>query len=126
MEEIIKVLMKRGIWKRVLKDGGKKVIKDSIINAGYNACYTKKAEIINKASTEIANNIEGIKDIPNEMMMEMKRQSSHENTRQPFSEYDYFGSYYKAEGNRYNPTPTVNLAEYQARKEEINRRLRGF
>lgn len=126
MEEIIKVLMKRGIWKKVLKDGGKKVIKDSIINAGYNAYYTKKAEIINKTANEIANNIEGIKDIPNEMITEMKRQTSHENTRQPFTDYDYFGSYYKANDIRYTPTPTPNLAEYQARKEEINRRLRGF
>lgn len=126
MEEIIKVLMKRGIWKKVLKDGGKKVIKDSVINAGYNAYYTKKAEIINKTANEIANNIEGIKDIPNEMITEMKRQSVHENTRQPFSDYDYFGSYYKAESNRYNPTPTVNLAEYQAIREEMNRKLRGF
>lgn len=125
MEEMFKVLIKNGI-KPLIKRKGEQIIKDNVINAGYNALYQKKAELINKVSTEIATEIEGIKDIPGQMFMEMKRQSVHENTRQPFSEYDYFGSYYKAKDIRYNPTPVNNLAECLRIKENMIRRLRGL
>lgn len=125
MEEIFKILIKNGI-KPLIKRKGEQIIKDNVINAGYNAMYRKKAELINKVSTEIATDIEGIKDIPGQMFTEIRRQSVHENTRQPFSEYDYFGSYYQSQNNRYNPTPVNNLAECLRAKENMIRRLRGL
>ena len=79
-----------------------------------------------KGGTVPLQSINEYKDIPQQITLEFKKQSTHQ-TAQPFqksfnngyyyNQYDYFNDYYNNQKNRYTSTPQPNLAEILYQKE---------
>ena len=79
-----------------------------------------------KLKDSLTASINEYKDIPQQIALEFKKQSTHQ-TAQPFqisfnngfyyNQYDYFNDYYNNQKNRYTSTPQPNLAEILYLKE---------
>lgn len=104
-----------------------KYIGSKYVNDGVN-------HLTNKVKKDINNGIVDIMTMPQQIALEFKKQSSHQNG-QPFqrsfndgfyyNQYDYFNDYYNNQRNRYSPTPQPNLAEIRWIQESNMRNRRN-
>ena len=120
--QILKSLAKVSVSKVVTeaKKKAKGAVKEEAKYIGAKYIDDGVKHLTNKVKKDINSEVMDIMTMPQQMALEFKKQTSHQNG-QPFqksfndgfyyNQYDYFNDYYNNQRNRYTATPQPNLAE---------------
>lgn len=120
--QLLKALAKMSVSKVVTeaKKKAKSSVKEEAKYIGAKYIDDGLKHLTDKVKKDINSEVIDIMTMPQQMALEFKKQSSHQNG-QPFqksfndgfyyNQYDYFNDYYNNQRNRYTATPQPNLAE---------------